>query len=231
MAAACSAAPNPTTPRASPSLRPTGWRDTYHGIKEPKRIDAVIAEYYTPERISREIAAPEGWDGWIVAVEGDSVIGAAPRLGMTEPGVGEIFVLYLDPTRRGEGIGTLILDAITEQQRARGVLREQWVSVEPENTKGLPFYIARGSNTRGTTRMGHRLRGQVLSGACDHWNPSSPDALELPLNLIRIRSSQARARQHRRQPSRSLRDSSITRPCLGLAGVVGCAEAPSTERF
>jgi ribosomal protein S18 acetylase RimI-like enzyme len=124
-----------------------GWRDTYAGIKEPERIAAAIAEYYTPERISREIAAPEGWDGWIVAAEDDTVIGAGGG-GITEPGVGEIFVLYLDPTRRGEGIGTLILDAITEQQRARGV-REQWVSVEPENTKGLPFYIARGFEVRG----------------------------------------------------------------------------------
>ena len=119
-----------------------GWRDTYRGIKEPERIDAVISEYYTPERIRREIASPKGWDGWLVAVEGDTVIGAGGG-GMTKPGVGEIFVLYLDPTRRGEGIGTLILDAITEQQRSQGA-REQWVSVEPENTKGLPFYIARG---------------------------------------------------------------------------------------
>ena len=140
----------------------------------------MIAEYYTPERISREIAAPEGWDGWIAAVEGDSVIGAGGG-GMTEPGVGEIFVLYLDPTRRGEGIGTLILDAITEQQRARGV-REQWVSVEPENTKGLPFYIARGFEVRGERPewgTGPR-KARVLSGSCDHWNPSSPDASSFP---------------------------------------------------
>jgi ribosomal protein S18 acetylase RimI-like enzyme len=123
-----------------------GWRDTYRGIKEPERIEAVIAEYYTPERISGEIAAPQGWDGWIVAVEDDTVIGAGGG-GMTEPGVGEIFVLYLDPTRRGEGIGTLLLDAITDQQRAQGA-REQWVSVEPENTKGLPFYYARGFEVR-----------------------------------------------------------------------------------
>jgi ribosomal protein S18 acetylase RimI-like enzyme len=124
-----------------------GWRDTYRGIKEPERIEEVIAEYYTPERISREIAAPQGWDGWIVAVEDDTVIGAGGG-GMIEPGVGEIFVLYLDPTRRGEGIGTLLLDAISDQQRAHGA-REQWVSVEPENTKGLPFYYARGFEVRG----------------------------------------------------------------------------------
>jgi ribosomal protein S18 acetylase RimI-like enzyme len=124
-----------------------GWRDTYRGLKESDRIEAVIAKYYAPERIRREIAAPRGWDGWIVAVEDEAVIGAGGG-GMTEPGIAEIFVLYLDPTRRGEGIGTLILDAITEQQRARGA-REQWVSVEPENRKGLPFYYARGFEVRG----------------------------------------------------------------------------------
>jgi ribosomal protein S18 acetylase RimI-like enzyme len=123
-----------------------GWRDTYRGIKERERIEAVIAEYYTPERIRREIAAPEGWDGWIVAVEDGTVIGAGGG-GMTEPGVGEIFVLYLDPGRRGEGIGSLLLDAITDKQREGA--REQWVSVEPENTKGLPFYYARGFEVRG----------------------------------------------------------------------------------
>jgi GNAT superfamily N-acetyltransferase len=124
-----------------------GWRDTYRGLKEPQEIEAVIAEYYTPERIRREVAAREGWDGWIVAVEGNTVVGAGGG-GLTEPGVGEVFVLYLDPARRGEGIGTLLLEAITEQQRAQGA-HEQWVSVEPENTKGLPFYYARGFLVRG----------------------------------------------------------------------------------
>lgn len=124
-----------------------GWRDTYRGLKKPERIEAVIAEYYTPDRIRRELAAREGWDGWIVAVEEGAVVGAGGG-GITSPGVGEIFVLYLDPTRRGEGIGTLLLDAITEQQRAQGA-GEQWVSVEPDNMKGLPFYSARGFELRG----------------------------------------------------------------------------------
>jgi ribosomal protein S18 acetylase RimI-like enzyme len=68
---------------------------------------------------------------------------------MIEPGAGEVFVLYLDPERRGEGIGTLLLDAITRQQLAHGA-HEQWVSVEPENVKGLPFYKARAFQVRGT---------------------------------------------------------------------------------
>ena len=124
-----------------------GWRDTYRGIKEPEQIEAVIAEYYTPQRITREIDAPEGWDGWIVAIEGDTVIGAGGG-GMIEAGVGEIFVLYLDPVRRREGVGTLLLEAISEPQRSQGA-REQWVSVAPENNEGLPFYYSRGFEQRG----------------------------------------------------------------------------------
>jgi ribosomal protein S18 acetylase RimI-like enzyme len=124
-----------------------GWRDTYAGIYTPEHVESVIAEYYTVERISDEIDAPEGWDGWIVAAEDGAVIGAGGG-GLIEPGAGEVFVLYLEPSRRGEGIGTLLLDAITDHQLAQGA-REQWVSVEPENKKGLPFYKARGFQAQG----------------------------------------------------------------------------------
>ena len=124
-----------------------GWRDTYADLYAPEQIESVISEYYAPERIAAEIAAPQGWHGWIVALDDEALVGAGGG-GMIEPGVGEVFVLYLDPARRGEGIGTLLLEAITEQQRADGA-REQWVSVEPENMKGLPFYEARGFRLRG----------------------------------------------------------------------------------
>lgn len=124
-----------------------GWRDTYKDLYSGERIEAVIAVYYTPERITDEISASEGWDGWLVAIDDGTVVGAGGG-GMIEPHAGEVFVLYLDPTRRREGIGTLLLDAITAQQLAHGA-REQWVSVEPENTKGLPFYEAHGFEARG----------------------------------------------------------------------------------
>jgi ribosomal protein S18 acetylase RimI-like enzyme len=124
-----------------------GWRDTYRDIYAPEQIEAVIAEYYTPERIRGEIRAPQGWDGWVVVIDAGNVVGAGGG-GMIDPHAGEIFVLYLDPERRGEGIGTLLLDSITRQQVEHGAI-EQWVSVEPENTKGLPFYLARGFEVRG----------------------------------------------------------------------------------
>src|SRR5207342_2826827 len=123
-----------------------GWRDTYRDIYEPERIEEAIADHYAVDRIAAEATASHGWDGWIVAVDEGTVVGAGGG-GMIEPGVGEVFVLYLDPTRRREGIGSLLLDAISEQQRAHGA-HEQWVSVDPDNAKGLPFYLPRGFQVR-----------------------------------------------------------------------------------
>jgi hypothetical protein len=41
-----------------------GWRDTYHDIKEPERIEAVIAEYYSPSGSgARSLPAKAGTAG------------------------------------------------------------------------------------------------------------------------------------------------------------------------
>lgn len=55
----------------------------------------------------------------------------------------EVYVLYLDPQRRREGIGTQLLNHLTDIQRNKGS-KEQWVSVLKGNDKGIPFYEAKG---------------------------------------------------------------------------------------
>jgi GNAT superfamily N-acetyltransferase len=127
-----------------------GWRETYAGLLPPEVIERTVADFYNEERVRGEIKQPEGWSGWLVA-EADGEVLAAGGGGLIAAGVGEVFVLYADPARRREGAGTVILQAITEQQRREGA-REQWVSVEPDNEKGLPFYRAHGFVQRGVRR-------------------------------------------------------------------------------
>jgi GNAT superfamily N-acetyltransferase len=119
-----------------------GWRDAYTGLLPTAYIEQAIAEFYNPARVAAEVADPQGWDGWWVAVERGRVVGAGGG-GLPAPGTGELFVLYVDPARRGAGIGTRLLAAITQEERAQGA-REQWVSVAKGNHKGIPFYEARG---------------------------------------------------------------------------------------
>lgn len=120
-----------------------GWRSTYQGLYAAEYIEQVIADYYNLERLEKEVTVHDrSWTGYYVALEEDRVIGAAGG-GMLTETVGELFVLYLDPERRGEGVGSQLLEAVTHELLAFGA-KEQWVSVAAGNQKGIPFYEAKG---------------------------------------------------------------------------------------
>ncbi|MGD6803860.1 GNAT family N-acetyltransferase [Rossellomorea aquimaris] len=119
-------------------------RATYKDIYSEEYIERVIKQYYTPERILEEVSgSSRNWGGYFVAVDNGTVVGAGGG-GMTGDTTGEIYVLYMDPVRRGEGIGSQLLEAITSQQKEEFQAGEQWVSVQQGNTKGIPFYEAKG---------------------------------------------------------------------------------------
>ncbi|MFC0523736.1 GNAT family N-acetyltransferase [Pontibacillus salicampi] len=117
---------------------------TYGETHSNEYIERVIKDYYNHERILGEVTESNcDWGGYFVAVEKGKVVGAGGG-GMIDNRVGELFVLYLDPTRRNEGIGTKLLDIITQQQKEECGAEEQWVSVQKGNMRGIPFYEAKG---------------------------------------------------------------------------------------
>ncbi|KGA97867.1 acetyltransferase [Alkalihalobacillus alcalophilus ATCC 27647 = CGMCC 1.3604] len=118
---------------------------TYKGLIPPNFIEKTIREFYVKERIEQEIkTTSQDWNGWFVAVddETETIVGAGGG-GFIAQDVSELFVLYLEPTRKREGIGTQLLEAITAEQIERGA-KEQWVSVLKNNRMGIPFYEAVG---------------------------------------------------------------------------------------
>ena len=52
-------------------------------------------------------------------------------------------MLYLNPIRKREGIGSKLLAAITNYQINKGAI-EQWVSVAKDNQMAIPFYESVG---------------------------------------------------------------------------------------
>ena len=121
-----------------------GYWATYSETHSEMYIKGIIEEFYNRERIQKEVLeTSKEWGGYFVALEGNEVIGAGGG-GMIEETSGEVFVLYLDPSRRNEGIGTMLLDAITKQQKEEFNAKEQWVSVAKGNQKAIPFYVAKG---------------------------------------------------------------------------------------
>lgn len=120
-----------------------GYWATYDEMYSAEYINAVIKEFYNEQRILEEVeSSSREWGGYFVALDNGEVVGAGGG-GMISEKAGEIFVLYLDPDRLGEGIGTKLLEAITRQQKEEFGAQEQWVSVAKGNEKGIPFYEAR----------------------------------------------------------------------------------------
>ncbi|WP_143595254.1 GNAT family N-acetyltransferase, partial [Terribacillus saccharophilus] len=121
-----------------------GYWATHSETRSEKYIQGIIEEFYNHDRILKEVSeTSRDWGGYFVALEDGEVLGAIGG-GMIGEGIGEVFVLYLNPERRNEGIGTKLLDALTKQQKEQFNATEQWVSVATGNQKGIPFYEARG---------------------------------------------------------------------------------------
>lgn len=120
-----------------------GYRVTYEDLLPQKYIEKIISEFYYEDRIRNEILeTSDSWNGWYVAVENNEVVGAGGG-GFISDGVAELYVLYLDPTRKREGIGSKLLIAITKEQIEKGAT-EQWVSVAKNNQMAIPFYESVG---------------------------------------------------------------------------------------
>jgi GNAT superfamily N-acetyltransferase len=121
-----------------------GYRATYGETHSKEYIERIISEFYNTDRIVDEVTKTSRyWGGYFVALDNNEVVGAGGG-GMINDTAGEVFVLYLDPNRRNEGIGTMLLEVITKQQKEEYNASEQWVSVQKGNEKGIPFYEARG---------------------------------------------------------------------------------------
>jgi ribosomal protein S18 acetylase RimI-like enzyme len=121
----------------------TAYYATYQNLLPMPDIKAVIEEFYQEERIKNEVLnVNREWNGYLVAIENDTVIGCIGG-GMIDEQTSEVYVLYIDPNRRNEGIGTMLLDYLTNIQIPLGA-KKQWVSVQKGNHLGIPFYEAKG---------------------------------------------------------------------------------------
>lgn len=116
-----------------------GWRQTVVGKLSEEFQAKNVVEWYNYERVQADI---EKGDYTHVAMIDSKVVGVIGG-GITEPGVGQVFVLYVDEAYRYKGIGRQLLKVLTMEQKEKGVT-EQRVSVQDGNQKGIPFYEARG---------------------------------------------------------------------------------------
>ena len=117
---------------------------TYRSLFTEDYIRELIQQYYNMQRIEQEIVSIDRkWHGYIVAEMDNTIVGVIGG-GMLNQDSGEVYVLYLNPTMRGSGIGTRLLNFLTKVQKHKYGAKEQWVAVARGNNYAIPFYEARG---------------------------------------------------------------------------------------
>jgi GNAT superfamily N-acetyltransferase len=136
--------PDTTHAEAIAAICSTGWKQTVEGMLSEAYQQMNVEHWYNVARVKNDIDA--GFYSF-VALQQSDVVGVIGG-GKTDSTRGEIYVLYVDEAIRYKGIGKKLLHALTEQQRKEGVY-EQWVSVQENNHRGIPFYEARGFECRG----------------------------------------------------------------------------------
>ncbi|MDX8045257.1 GNAT family N-acetyltransferase [Gracilibacillus sp. S3-1-1] len=117
----------------------TGWKQTVDGKLSEEYQTKNSAFWYNLERVKNDIK--QGSYSY-VAIHHAKVIGVIGG-DITKPHTGEVFMLYMDENYRYKGVGRQLLDALTKKQIEEGAT-EQWVSVQEDNDRGIPFYEARG---------------------------------------------------------------------------------------
>ncbi|GEN87547.1 GNAT family N-acetyltransferase [Oceanobacillus sp. FSL W8-0428] len=117
----------------------SGWRQTVAGKFSQDYQDKNVTKWYTPERIKQDIEIGSYTHTAIIDSKVAGVIGGK----VMDSGVSRLFVLYVDEKYRYQGIGKQLLEIFTKEHKEQGAT-EQWVSVQDDNQRGIPFYEARG---------------------------------------------------------------------------------------
>ena len=127
------------------SICSQAWRQTYKDILPQSYIEEVIADYYSLERVAKECAEnmPYYHGYWVAEMDGQ-VLGCIGG-GIDQENAGHIYVFYVQPELKRQGVGSALLKEFTAYQKSSYGISEQWVSSLKEgNHIGQAFYEKNG---------------------------------------------------------------------------------------
>ncbi len=132
------------------------WRATYEGhlpesllaSLDPKAVERDMIATLTHRRPRREVLVAEGGKGLSHKVVGFAALGPAGEraaIGLAGPpdDLGQLFMIYVDPTWLGHGYGHALHEAMIEVAGTFN-FRRLVLWVLPENARARAFYEAHG---------------------------------------------------------------------------------------
>jgi GNAT superfamily N-acetyltransferase len=134
------------------AIRVRGWRTAYRHVFPPAELDAMpIDESRWRPRLE---TPPAGWTT-LVAQDGGDVIGfASVGPSRDEPGLGELYALYVDPEHWSTGAGRALIAEAEARLLADYVEATLWVL--DDNPRACRFYERAGWAPDGSTKAEER---------------------------------------------------------------------------
>lgn len=142
------------TPSHAPAIRTIAhdaWRATYRDMLREETIEWFLERAYSEERVELRIERHETW-----VAELDGVVGAFAETAI-EPDRVTLVAIYANPAWRGLGLGTALLDVITDAHADLPIAAD----VLTGNRLGEAFYEARGFEPRETVE--EQLGAELVS--------------------------------------------------------------------
>ena len=133
--------------------RGVGLRAMIRG--DMRRIMALERELFpedawTPEMFAAEFAQPASRRLYLVAEEGNALIGYAGMM-FTGGSQADVVTLAVDPAHWGEGTGTALLSALVDEAGKRGCA-EVLLEVREDNPRARQLYLRHGFTEVGIRR-------------------------------------------------------------------------------
>ncbi|NHN61142.1 MULTISPECIES: N-acetyltransferase [Halorussus] len=121
------------------------WHAAYDGLLGAETVDAVVDDWYDPERLARPV---EREDGVFLVAEADEstdsgVVGFAQGVVGDGDDPAELPRIYVSPDRWGGGVGSALLARVEDRLADRGADRLRLV-VLADNEVGNGFYEKHG---------------------------------------------------------------------------------------
>lgn len=130
------------------TLLAQSWRATYLGLYGAERVEAIIADWHSPQAIAANMARPDG--EYLVADSG-SRIGGMAFASLSGEGDGKsvkLHQLYVHPDCQRQGIGR---DLFAEIETCFPDVNRLFLEVDPGNSQAIAFYRGVGMEEVGRT--------------------------------------------------------------------------------
>lgn len=121
------------------------WRAHYTKIIGSAQTGYMLADRYTPEKLSLYLNADDRWL-MLLRIDGRAV-GYCSYALTDDPGEMKLEQLYLLPELQGKGLGRLMLRHVEEQARARG-RSLLMLQTNKRNAGAIAFYCKAGFTVR-----------------------------------------------------------------------------------